>query len=282
MKQSLLRISTDDAEAEPDLLTVVYQSSEVTASVKVHITRLPAPEEEESIRWYLEDYRKFPFEPGQSIAKNIARCVRELGEQLFDQLFDASREGRDLWGLLDKNLESTRIEIAAERSRWVFPWEILWNPLDIMPVACRAASFVRAGFVASMPAASKPSSVIRILLVISRPAGILDASFRSVAARLLERVDGDDKFKFEVLRPPTFKAFESALRSAAEEGRPYKIVHFDGHGVHEDPSARREGRPARRRRGYLLFETDVAVRIPVNVTADSGIVTGIPMNVTAG
>jgi len=33
------------------------------------------------------------------------------------------------------------------------------------------------------------------------------------------------------------------------------VVHFDGHGVHDDLGARRENRPPRSRRGYLLFET---------------------------
>jgi hypothetical protein len=34
--------------------------------------------------------------------------------------------------------------------------------------------------------------------------------------------------------------------------------------------------------GQLAHEFKLQLRIPVNVTADSGIVTGIPVNVTAG
>jgi hypothetical protein len=257
----------DNADTGPQRFTIVYQAGETRLSTTAHIARLLAPEEEESIRWYLEEYRKFPFEPALTVAKTVAERLKELGEQLFEQIFNATDEGRDLWTLVEEQLETTRIEIAADPSRFAAPWEILWNPLDVMPVACRAASFVRAGFASGAPATRNTPGAIRILLVISRPAGILDAPFRSVAARLLDGVDGDSRFRFDVLRPPTFEAFQSALQSAAEQGRPYNVVHFDGHGVHEDLSARRENRPARRRRGYLLFESASAPDRPDYIDA---------------
>lgn len=34
-----------------------------------------------------------------------------------------------------------------------------------------------------------------------------------------------------VLRPPTLEALEEALARARAEGRPFQVVHFDGHGV---------------------------------------------------
>jgi tetratricopeptide (TPR) repeat protein len=264
---SLLSIVPDSAGTDPQQFTIVYQAGEKRLSTTAHIARLLAPEEEESIRWYLEEYRKFPFEPALTIAKNAAERLKKLGEQLFDQLFNATDEARDLWTLAEEQLDTTRIEIAANPAGFAVPWEILWNPLDVMPVVCRAASFVRAGFAPAAPVSPNAPGAIRILLVISRPAGNLDAPFLSVAARLLDRVDGDPRFRFEVLRPPTFEAFQLALRSAAEQGQPYSVVHFDGHGVHEDLSARRENRPARRRRGYLLFETPFEPNRPDYINA---------------
>jgi hypothetical protein len=251
----LLKILPDNASVDPQRFTVTYRAGEKFLSAVARIPRLITPEEEESIRWYLEEYRKFPFEPATTIARYTAARLERLGEQLFDHIFNATAEGRDLWTLAEEQLGTTRIEIAGNPSQFFAPWEILWNPLDVMPVACRAGSFVRAGFVPAASAAPNAASVIRVLLVISRPVGILDAPFRSVAARLLDRVDGDPRFHIEVLRPPTFEAFVSAIRAAADEGRPYTVVHFDGHGVHEDVDALRENRPARRRRGYLIFES---------------------------
>jgi len=251
----LLSILPDTAGIDPHRYIVALRVGEKFLSTVADAPRLLTPEEDESIRWYLEEYRKFPFEPAVTIAKNTAARLKQLGEQLFDQVFNSTAEVRDIWSMVEGQLETTRIEIAGDSSRLTAPWETLWNPLDVRPVACRAASFVRAGFAPVGTTAPNALGAIRILLVISRPSGILDAPFRSVAARLLDRVDGDPRFRFEVLRPPTFNAFQSTLRSAAEQGRPYSVVHFDGHGVHEDLSAQRENRPARRRRGYLLFET---------------------------
>jgi hypothetical protein len=37
-----------------------------------------------------------------------------------------------------------------------------------------------------------------------------------------------------VLRPPTYEQLAETLRLAKERGRPYHIVHFDGHGVYAE------------------------------------------------
>jgi hypothetical protein len=251
----LLKLIPDNDGLDPQRFIVVYTAGERCQSAVAHLPFLLAPEEEESIRWYLEEYRKFPLEPATAIARNTAARLKQFGEQFFEQVFNSTAQSRELWTLVEEQLETTRIEIAADSSRFTLPWEILWNPLDVMPIACRAASFVRTGSASAPPIAPNTADAIRILLVISRPAGILDAPFRSVAARLLDRVDGDPRFRIEVLRPPTFDAFTSTLQAAADQGRPYTVVHFDGHGVHEDREARRQNRPARRRRGYVLFET---------------------------
>jgi hypothetical protein len=87
-----------------------------------------------------------PFEPALTIAQNTAARLKQLGEQLFDQVFNSTADLRRLWSMAEGQLENTRIEIAGDPSRSTAPWEILWNPLDVRPVACRAASFVRAGY----------------------------------------------------------------------------------------------------------------------------------------
>jgi hypothetical protein len=48
--------------------------------------------------------------------------------------------------------------------------------------------------------------------------------------------EGDrEAFQLDVLRPPTYEQLATALGLAKENGRPYHIVHFDGHGVYADP-----------------------------------------------
>src|SRR5689334_5073474 len=141
MEPSILRIAAGSDATRPHQVTLTYQCGDKHVDATSNIVRLLAPEEEESIRWYLEEYRKFPFEPASTIARNTAALLRAVGERLFDYMFNGSGESRDLWTLVEGQLETTRVEIAAAASRFAVPWEVLWNPLDVMPVACRAASF---------------------------------------------------------------------------------------------------------------------------------------------
>ena len=73
--------------------------------------------------------------------------------------------------------------------------------------------------------------------------------FRSVASRLVrggaEQMEGLD---LDVLRPATFPRLAQVLQEAADAGRPYHVVHFDGHGTYLDLShARRHDAGDRRR-----------------------------------
>ena len=74
-----------------------------------------------------------------------------------------------------------------------------------------------------------------MLLVIARPGGREDVPFRSVASQLVrggaEQMAGLD---LDVLRPATFKRLSEVLYAAKAEGRPYHVVHFDGHGTYID------------------------------------------------
>lgn len=251
-RQPVLRINPDNGRDEAQGFLLTYAAGDTALEVSVRAPPLLSPEDEESIRWYLEEYRKFPFEPASTIARSVASRLRQIGMQLFTQLFDSDARGRHIWSLVQERIETTRFEIFNDATRLALPWEIMWNPLDVVPIACRAASFVRTRNVSNHPETPQLGAAIRILLVISRPASFMDVPFRSVATRLLQNVGGD--VCFEVLRPPTFDAFQNALQVAAEQHRPYSVAHFDGHGVYEDLMARVENRPASRRRGYILFE----------------------------
>ena len=79
---------------------------------------------------------------------------------------------------------------------------------------------------------------------------------------------GEDLARFDItaLRPPTFEQLQKELTNAKAAGRPYHIVHFDGHGVYEDLSkttladwlkainALTLGGKHNGKHGYLLFE----------------------------
>ena len=90
---------------------------------------------------------------------------------------------------------------------------------------------------------------------------------RAVTNRLLQDL-GSDRARFDItaLRPPTFERLQQELTDAKAAGRPYHIVHFDGHGVYADLSKSKLadwlaalssltlGSGKSGKHGYLLFE----------------------------
>ena len=203
-----------------------------TASTSVELE--PSPEDEEGLRWYLEDYLQWPRDPAPEIAARIEQRLAEIGSALFEKIFQANDDARGLWASVQPRLEETRVEViaaAVETAR--LPWELLRDPRSDVVLALRARSFVR-----TQPGAAQAprppegqSRPLRILFVMCRPGAGDAAPFRSVAARIVKGLDtaASQACELEVLRPATFEALGERLRSAQLDGRPFHVVHFDGH-----------------------------------------------------
>ena len=211
-----------------------------------------SPEDGERIRWYLEDYLQFDEDPAPVIAAHVEALMEKRGEALFCGVFEASQQSRQLWTLIEPHLSSTRIEITTGvADAAAIPWELIRNPHSRTNLALSASAFVRTQQDGQLTLApQKAAETVRILLAICRPKGADDVPFRAVASRLATGLsEGDRKtFQLDVLRPPTFERLAATLDRAKKQGRPYHIVHFDGHGVYAD-LAGTEG-PC----GYLAFE----------------------------
>jgi hypothetical protein len=216
-------------------------------------------QDQEDLRWYLEDFLQYPIDPAPKIAARIENRMIEVGVELFEKVFQASDDTRALWDVLRARLADTRIEISTEeRNAETIPWELLRESMTDIPLALRTRAFVRtysnSGRRLRVPHIGPVP--IRILLVICRPYGRWDVPFRSVASRLVKVISESARevFQLEVLRPPTFSHLARALDRAKAAGQPFHVVHFDGHGVYEDALARTSGIARQNGRGYLLFE----------------------------
>jgi hypothetical protein len=194
-----------------------------------------SPQDHEDLRWYLEDYLQYPLDPAPTIAARIEQRMNDIGTDLFKAVFQSSDDSRDLWATLRGQLNDARVEINTEvREATAIPWELLRDPKTEAALALRSQAFVRSQPQAAqrpqLPA--KNSGPIRILLVICRPAGREDVPFRSVARFLIKGLSASaaEAFQLDVLRPPTFEQLSKTLRSAKAGGKPYHVVHFDGHG----------------------------------------------------
>ena len=192
--------------------------------------------DQERLRWYLEDFLQYPHAPAPAIAHSVEQRMAEIGAELFKKVFQANEQARDLWATLRGQLSDIRVEIATDvREAATVPWELLRDPTTQVYLALRARAFVRTHAQATVrpKLPRKGSGPIRILLVICRPGGRTDVPFRSVATRLLKALGIGDAgpVHLDLLRPPTFDQLGRTLRQAKKDGKPYHVVHFDGHGT---------------------------------------------------
>ena len=151
------------------------------------------------------------------------------------------------------------------------PWELMRDPARELPLALDAGV---AGIDRSLPTAELaaafdvPGDRLRVLIVISRPAGAADVGYRTIARPLLERLDAvRGRVELVVLRPPTLDALARTLEEAAAAGEPFQVVHFDGHGVLARRRAAGADAPGMYQEpaaeGVLVFQTPGGGRDPV-------------------
>jgi hypothetical protein len=183
----------------------------------------------EDLRWYLEDYLLAPFGVWEDRGPAVAGKLAGWGDEVFTAVF-GSGPARDAYQRArDRGLEV--VFRSADPGLLGLPWELMRDGAS--PVALGAGGISRALPVADRAQTLEvPGGRLRVLMVISRPAGTDDIGYQMVARPLLERLDAvRGQVDLTVLRPPTFDALDQAVRRAAEAGEPFHVVHFDGHGV---------------------------------------------------
>lgn len=194
-------------------------------------------QDQENIRWYLEDYLHYPIDPAPQIAARIEARVAEIGRELFAKVFDGNRDTMRVWDQVADRLPNVRVEVVATvEEATAIPWELLRDPATEAVVALRAHAFVRTDpHGPQTPLVARAGDVVRVLLAICRPGGADDVPFRSVASHLvrLSRT-AREAFQFDVLRPATFARLAKVLEAAKQAERAYHVVHFDGHGAYLD------------------------------------------------
>jgi CHAT domain len=234
----LLRLS-HSSDADLHRVEILIETPGMAPRMAIARFTFPSePADQELIRWYFEDYRNESGDPGTG--KPAARAGRQLGKlgtDLFGVVFEASQDTRRLWAAVQPDLASFRVEIATDvAGATALPWEIMTDTSG-QPLALHAAALVRAHPQAARPPKLPRDDIpVRVLLVTSRP-GVKDVPFWSVAhhlARLQE--DSGGVLRLDVLRPPTFVQLTRTLQAARDNGRPYQVVHFDGHGIWGDAS----------------------------------------------
>ncbi|HEV3292799.1 MAG TPA: CHAT domain-containing protein, partial [Streptosporangiaceae bacterium] len=183
----------------------------------------------EELRWYLEDYLLAPFGVWEDRGPDVQEKLAGWGNLVFGSVFGTGAARDAYQRARDRGLEV--VFRSAEPGLLGLPWELMRD-------GAGAVALGRGGVSRSLPVADSagtlevPGGKLRVLMVISRPAGTSDVGYQMVARPLLERLDAvRGEVHLTVLRPPEFDALGQVLKQAADKGEPFHVVHFDGHGV---------------------------------------------------
>ena len=260
LKLSDAKIETFDGKTRARATaTLVYEPTDRSPQIesqRYFFTAPLGPIEADDLRWYLEEYFRWPAGLFKERAARIEAQLPQWGRDLFDAALagKTAQEALSAWSKADGGAErrfSVMVDSAlpegasqedqaaasaAASALLSLPWELLHDRRGFLfqgknPVRVRRRlpnRHQQKPAITSLP--------IRILLVSPRPederAGYID--HRISALPLVEAVEElGELAELTILSPPTFAAMEEALDKAAKAKKPFDVIHFDGHGVYD-------------------------------------------------
>ncbi|HLM56554.1 MAG TPA: tetratricopeptide repeat protein [Pyrinomonadaceae bacterium] len=214
------------------------------------------PLEADDLRWYLESYSLWPVGVFSERARHVEGQLPRWGRELYEAATSA-QSARDLladWERAgetaerrfsvfvdDRTPEGAGREAQAAASEaasalLALPWELLHDGGGYLFHGKRPVR-VRRSLAKEKPVAASPTPrPVRVLLVSPRPedARTPYIDHRASALPLVEALEAlGELVELSVLAPPTYAALRESLSAADEAGKPYHVVHFDGHGVYD-------------------------------------------------
>jgi len=197
--------------------------------------------ENDAIRWYLEVFHAWPFGDFRERARGIEGDLLRWGEVLHratlgreehEETVVAWREsGHDAGARL---LIQVNGEGAAAARLLGLPWELMAEggvPLVDPPVRARVQRQLARERALEPLAAGAP---LRVLLIVARPEaeGLAFIDPRATALPMLESLRPlGDRVEVTLLGDASLDGLRDAVERADGAGRPFHVVHFDGHGL---------------------------------------------------
>ena len=247
------------------------RADQAPLEAQAHIAFALTPQEHEDLRWYLEDYLQKADSTTDEHVQQVEAMLHDRGVELYEKILEGNRDAQRVFDRVLDELAELRIEIATEITEAAaIPWELMREPQSDSPIALRVQAFIRVQSNPNLSFVHVPPSDdgrVRLLYVVCRPSGTHDVELRAIVNRLLQDLKEDvDRFDITALRPPTYERLQQVLTDAKQAGRPFHIVHFDGHGVYADLTKTKLadwakllssvmlGGEKKGKHGYLLFE----------------------------
>ncbi|HEX3551724.1 MAG TPA: CHAT domain-containing protein [Thermoanaerobaculia bacterium] len=246
--------------------TLIYEPAQSGArrveSRRFAFTAPLGPIETADLRWYLETYSIWPDKMAQERAEGIANKLPQWGQELYQSALgkESARDALAAWQTATAHVSDTverRFSVQVDRELsegspeeaqaaageaatelLALPWELLHDGRTWLFQGKHAVRVRRRLPNRHSQPARSTALPVRILLVSPRPEknkgnriGYID--HRVSARPLLEAVENLGSLaRLSILQPPTYAALKKALE-AGDEGQPFDVVHFDGHGVYD-------------------------------------------------
>ena len=196
-----------------------------------------SPDEEENIRWYVEDYvRLVPFakakaESAESIITLSARKLHSHVQRILEDFLEASPEHSLVRLLFRLNI----VAVATSDSIQKCHWETLETTPGLWKEPFRLVHVIRRSPTPCLGMAidfSQSRDETRILLVSSRPRQSEDVPYRAVSKNIWEHASArrldHGSVNITFARPGTYRNFTKILNEHPKGH--FDIVHFDTHG----------------------------------------------------
>jgi tetratricopeptide (TPR) repeat protein len=208
------------------------------------------------LRWYLEQFLSYPFDPELDHAVRVRTALKTWGQSAFNALFTPPPARRHYEQAVGNGFDKLTLRIMSDSPAILaWPWESLEDPeAGRLAIHCQMERRLNAVRDPDTPK-ELPKDRVNVLLVIARP-DAADVKYRSIARPLVEMVEKQNlPVSIHVLRPPTFDGLHAHLKAHPAH---YHILHFDGHGSYRDdvPPSGGGNVPLRAREGRLRFEKD--------------------------
>lgn len=234
------------------MATLIYEPADGARNIESHryfFTAPLGPIEVDDLRWYLEEYFRWPLGVFKERADRIEAQLPNWGQALFQAALSsqAAQEALQAWlqaganaerrfsVMVDSDLpEGSSADDQANANEAAslllsLPWELLHDGRGFLfhgnhPVRVRRRLPNRHQ---QKPAAT--NLPIRVLLVSPRPSDVGYIDHRISALPLVAAIEELGALvDLTILSPPNFPALEMALGQ-----KQFDVIHFDGHGIYD-------------------------------------------------
>jgi len=243
-----LKIQENETQiiAKAELEYIIDNADEIQAQkTEPYQFFLPNPIQLDELQWYLTQFSIWPSDKHLKKAKDIEKQLMAWGSNLFkhvfptmcDDILNSWYQSKAKQYLFSVHLDDS---IFEDHSGHVLnlvlsqPWHLMYDGYEYIFSFKTRPVRVRYLYPSSSESDIRVNEQpVRVLLISPRPEDdhkLTDTDHRFLAKPLLQATNAlGNNISVHILKPPTFLELEQTLDAAREAGKPFHVVHFDGH-----------------------------------------------------